>query len=253
MLNRGDRGIFNGKELQSNEVFVTPPGSEGTYRTPADLRMINLQIPEARLRAALRTMSGQEFEQLVPGSRRMTLPMETISRLTMIAQHVLRDSLDHSIKVDADVRKYEAEEFLVTTLVTGLTEHLDLRPERGRKNRLEYVRLARDYIESHLDAPLGLETLAREVGVSRRTLEAAFREVFDTTPLRYQKIRRLNAARRRLRAGRGPALKVTDVALACGFEHLSYFAQDYRTLFAEYPSETLGNSRGLAPSGAHRE
>jgi AraC family ethanolamine operon transcriptional activator len=80
----------------------------------------------------------------------------------------------------------------------------------------------------------------------------SFREVFDTTPTRYVKMRRLHAARR-LREGSGPELKVTHVALACGFEHLSYFAQDYRALFGEYPSETLGNSRGLAPSGAHRE
>lgn len=250
VLNRGDRGIFNGRELQPNEVFVMPPGCEGTYRTPADLRLINLQIPEARLCAALRTMSDQEFEQLVPGSRRLTLPKETISRLAMIAHHVLEDSVDHSIKVDSDVRQHEAEEFLVTTLVTGLTEHLDLRPERGRKNHVEYVKSARDYIESHLEAPLGLETLAREVGVTLRTLEAAFREVFDTTPLRYLKTRRLHAARRRLRAGRDPELKVTAVALGCGFQHLSYFAQDYRALFGEYPSETLENSRGLAPSSA---
>lgn len=239
VLNRGDRGIFNGRELQPNEVFVMPPGSDGTYRTPADLCLINLQIPEARLRTALRTMSGQEFDQLVPGSRRMTLPKETISRLTMIADHVVEDSLNPSINVDSDVRQHEAEEFLVTTLVTGLTEHLDLRPEQGRKNRVEYVGLARDYIESHLDTPLGIETLTREVGVSRRTLEAAFRDVFDTTPLRYVKIRRLHAARRRLLAGSRSELNVTTVALASGFQHLSYFSRDYHALFGEYPSETL--------------
>ena len=61
-------------------------------------------------------------------------------------------------------------------------------------------------------------------------------------------MRQLHAARRHLREG---ALELTVTALACGFDHLIYFSQDYRALFGEYPSETLENSKGLFPSGAH--
>ena len=41
-----------------------------------------------------------------------------------------------------------------------------------------------------------------------------------------------------------PKTTVAEVARDYGFEHFSYFARDYRALFAEYPSETLLWSKG---------
>jgi AraC family ethanolamine operon transcriptional activator len=109
----------------------------------------------------------------------------------------------------------------------------------GLKKRMKYVATARDYIEANLTSSLGLETVAQQTGVSLRTLETSFREFLDTTPLRYIKTRRIHAARRRLREATAGELSVSKVAYDCGFEHLSFFASDYKTLFDESPSETL--------------
>jgi AraC family ethanolamine operon transcriptional activator len=239
ILNQGDRGIYNGKPLQLNEVFVLRPGSEGTFRSPADLRMINLQVPESRLRQALSTMTGDELDALVPDTRRLILPAETISDLTSIAERVLSPRLDPTIARPPNLWLREAEEYLVTTLVSGLTQSVETHNGVGLKKRMKYVATARDYIEANLTSPLGLETVAQQTGVSLRTLETSFREFLDTTPLRYIKTRRLHAARRRLREATAGELSVTKIANDCGFEHLSYFARDYKALFDESPSETL--------------
>ena len=53
---------------------------------------------------------------------------------------------------------------------------------------------------------------------------------------------RLVNARRELERGRGHA-RVTNIALANGFNQLGRFATDYRSAFGEAPSMTLRRSR----------
>lgn len=243
VLNRGNRGIFNGRPLAENEVFVMCPGSEGTFRTPPKLRMINLQIPKARLRAALSSMACAEIDQFIPGTHRMTLPQNTISRLSRIAAGVLGLHSDSCSAERSEITRHEEEEHLITTLVSGLTAGCNSGPKLGLKQRRDCVAKARDYIKAHLTSPLGPETLAREVGVSQRTLEYAFRDVFDITPLRYIKTRRLHATHRLLLEAAPGSFMICDGALKFGFTHPSYFARDYRRLFGELPSETLSRKK----------
>ena len=47
-----------------------------------------------------------------------------------------------------------------------------------------------------------------------------------------------------LRSREGPAPLVKSVALAHGFWHLGLFANDYRAMYGEMPSETLARIRG---------
>ena len=100
------------------------------------------------------------------------------------------------------------------------------------------ARMARDYIDAHAaDAP-AIRDVCRAAGVSWRTLDYAFREVFGVTPKQYLQATRLSGARREL-CRNGPAVKITEVAAEWGFWHMGKFAADYRRQFGELPSETL--------------
>ena len=76
-------------------------------------------------------------------------------------------------------------------------------------------------------------------GVSAYTLSKAFHKRHGTSPMRFLKQRRLEAAQRALLAAEPSRTTVTDVAMYFGFCHLSQFAIDYRKAFQELPSETL--------------
>lgn len=89
------------------------------------------------------------------------------------------------------------------------------------------------------EAPLSLEALCQEIGTSRRTLNDVFQDLMGLSPARYQRALRLNAVRRALRQAR-PGTTVQEVATEWGFWHLGQFAHDYRQLFGEKPSATLG-------------
>ena len=88
--------------------------------------------------------------------------------------------------------------------------------------------------------------LCPRLRTSRRTLQDSFRQVADTTPVHYLRSVRLNAVRRRLMSTRAADLGVAQAAADRGFGHLSHFAERYKALFGELPSQTLRGDARIA-------
>lgn len=106
-------------------------------------------------------------------------------------------------------------------------------PELAPKAIRDVVR----HMEANWSKPLSIPDIAREHGVSARSIHKHFAAI-GTTPMNFIKRMRLERARARLGS---PAAKtsVTGVAFECGFTNLGHFARDYRQAFGELPSETL--------------
>jgi AraC family ethanolamine operon transcriptional activator len=106
------------------------------------------------------------------------------------------------------------------------------RRRRGFFRALEFLREADR-------ASVTIPELSEVAGVSTRTLEHAFREAFDLSPLGFLRLRRFHAARCELLVADSHRTTVTEIAYKAGFYHLARFAVNYRRLFGEPPSETL--------------
>lgn len=92
---------------------------------------------------------------------------------------------------------------------------------------------------AHLDQAVTVSDLCNRVNVSRRMLNYCFLDVLETNPIQYLRALRLNGVRRELRDESTPVQSIRDVACRWGFWHFSRFAEEYRTLFGELPSETV--------------
>ena len=90
-------------------------------------------------------------------------------------------------------------------------------------------------------------------GASWRTLDYAFKERYGISPKAYLQTRQLNAVRRDLRASGPGGDTVRNVAARWGFWHMGQFARDYRKLFGELPSQTLGRQSALRSSTGVQE
>lgn len=102
------------------------------------------------------------------------------------------------------------------------------------------ARRVRDFIEACPERPMTIQSLAREAGVSVRSLQESFRQEFRTSPIRHLREVRLDRVRDDLVAARDvPGERVTPVAARWGFTHMSRFAAAYRAKFGESPSATL--------------
>lgn len=120
----------------------------------------------------------------------------------------------------------------------SLTGELTAEPDhRLHRGALDAVIQA---FESAPDRSYSLGDLARMSGLSARSVQYAFHELYGTTPTRYLLRVRLDRAREDLRQGNG---NVADIASYWGFSNLGRFARVYHQQFAEFPSETRHPSR----------
>ena len=103
----------------------------------------------------------------------------------------------------------------------------------------ELVARVRAFLGENLGEPVTVTGLSRQVGVSERTLRAAFHDVIGLSPKQYVIRQRLSAAREALCAANPQTTTVTDIAMTYGFFELGRFAGQYRHAFGEPPSRTL--------------
>jgi AraC family transcriptional regulator len=105
-------------------------------------------------------------------------------------------------------------------------------PERLPLNAEALVSRSVRTIAQHLDAPLTLEALARENGLSSYHFLRTFERVAGVTPHQFVLRARLRDAATRLLTG---AEKVVDIALDSGFGDVSNFNRAFRTEFGVSP------------------
>jgi AraC-like DNA-binding protein len=101
-----------------------------------------------------------------------------------------------------------------------------------------HVRRARAIIESRLSDVLSVAGIAREVGVSVRSLQHGFQRSHAVTPLEYIRQQRLERLHASLQSAQ-PSASVTELMLDHGVLNFGRFAQYYRSRYGCRPSDTL--------------
>jgi AraC family transcriptional regulator len=96
------------------------------------------------------------------------------------------------------------------------------------------VKRVTDYMRDQLDQPIGLDELAALVKLSRYHFCTAFRLATGRTPHEWLTAERIARARELLG---DPALRITDIALAVGYQTPSAFAASFRKATGVAPSE----------------
>lgn len=96
----------------------------------------------------------------------------------------------------------------------------------------------RDIFEESGREPVYLYELCQQLGVSARTLQITFKQAYGISPMRYLKLRRLHAARERRFTTSVEDVSIKKAALENGFIDRSRFADDFKKLFGQLPSQT---------------
>lgn len=96
-----------------------------------------------------------------------------------------------------------------------------------------------EHIDQHLKQDIDIASLARQASMSTRTLYGLFERHLGVTPFNYIRQKKLERIRASLADPSCAVRSVTELALDYGFLHLGRFAETYRALFGELPSDTL--------------
>ncbi|WP_162943979.1 MULTISPECIES: AraC family transcriptional regulator [unclassified Rhizobium] len=104
------------------------------------------------------------------------------------------------------------------------------------------MKRAIEYMHANVGADIRIAEIAREAGTSVRSVQAAFQQFKNMTPLNYLRMIRLQGVRRAL-LDCGPSRPVAEMARDWGFSHMGRFAALYHQAFGEMPSETARRPR----------
>lgn len=180
-----------------------------------------------------------------PEARRLFKLFET----SVEAQHWLRELVRQVLHLsprfgagEAAQASFAMKEKVLAGVDAAFAEAVDPRWATRAKSfgQFKVFRRIQEMLSDNIGRPIYSEELARQVGVSVRTLHDAVSRYRGMGLHRYLRFRRLWLVRQQLLAG---ADSVKACALAYGFWHLGDFARSYRLQFGETPSETLAEAR----------
>jgi AraC-like DNA-binding protein len=141
----------------------------------------------------------------------------------------------------------EAARGLEQALIEAMVECLSTGETGGDRSALRHhamiLRRFRRAVEENPDQPLYIPEVCAAIGASDRTLRVCCQEQLGMSPKRYLLLRRMHLARRALRDSAPTGTTVTEIATRHGFWQFGRFAGEYRSLFGELPSTTLGHPR----------
>lgn len=236
-----------GGEVEYTHGQVTDRGREGDTVLAAGWHMPfkgsgngyevrNTGIPDDVLTAAIaeidpeRTSEDLRFGRFVPRSPAAAARWRTVV-----------DRLSASTVGDHPIAQGQASRLLALSLLHTFENNLvgdestltrDLRDATQAT-----VWKAQQIIQDRAHDDLSLADIARECGVTPRTLQYAFRRHLDCTPNAYLRQVRLDLVHQLLR--NGSVATVGDAAARLGFYNPGRFAADYRQVFGENPGQTL--------------
>jgi len=91
----------------------------------------------------------------------------------------------------------------------------------------------------HMDGKMTISSLAKNYTISTKSLQNAFRSLFDITPNVFARLLKLNLVHHELIYSSSSDTSVQSIAQKWGFAHMGRFSKYYKELFRETPSHTL--------------
>lgn len=140
--------------------------------------------------------------------------------------------------------KYEGYEFVVQGALyqlIGIMLHRKLYTLHSLQDsrtsyRLGPIKQALAFIEEHYAENITLEQLAGQAGMNPNYFCRFFRQITQRTPIDYVNYYRVECAREQLSA---TDATITEVALGCGFNDISYFIKTFRRHMGMTPGQYL--------------
>lgn len=235
--------IRNGSEqvdLRAGAATAVDPTKPVRIRLSADCATRVVRFERSALEAHLRDILGGPLTRPLGFGLGMNVAGgDGRALLEDVAVFVQRLQSNPEIYGSAYAATMAEKNLMTRLLLSARHNYRDQLTQEPPRASTSVVRRSIDLIHGHPDWDHSVGSLAREVGVSARTLERAFRRDTATSPMAYLKAVRLDRAYDELRAAAPDLLSVSAVARRWGFVNRGRFAADYRQRHGEPPSATL--------------
>lgn len=219
----GDRLLST---TRSGSITIIPQGHDGAWDIAGPIGVSHVFLPDDRLRASAEQLGCSNGVELLS---RVGFDDPVASRLMeMLGREA--DLSDPSSRLFVE----QATDLLCTQLLRGHSSQGALSMPKTRRGLSTWqVKKITAYMLERLGAPIGLDDLAGVAGLSRFHFCTAFREATGSTPHEWLVRLRIERARQLLA---DPALSITEIAFAVGYETPSSFAAAFRKVMSTTPT-----------------
>ena len=234
------RLLWRNQQITGDMIMAFPPGGEFDAVSRAGFDVFTLSFSEEVLLETGHVLGIPTIQDLLGKTEVFTCHAEEMLALRNVL-HGFRLAMTHSSLQKGNYwLQGQLKGEIPTKLVSALSTALSCSDGITFRLRDRALNRALACIEESADTPLTVQALCRLSGASERTLQYAFLERFGVSPKTYLQSLRFNRVRTDLRSADPRSVRVVDVANHWGFWHMGQFAADYRRLFGELPSKTLG-------------
>lgn len=229
-----------GERFTNADVFLAGPRVEHLATVLPGQHTLQILVPANLLEQELASRLNREAFNLANQRYLLALGRDRVQQLIDVVDQSFQSVHDLSHSAPSAMAVAQLQRALVEQVVSVLTaEENDLFRENSSFSSIGWVLLqAREFFEEHEGGPIRLADVCQALGVSQRTLQVAFAEGLGLSPMRYLKLRRLQAVRERLKRTSVDELTVSLAAREAGFVDLSRFSRDFKHLFGQLPSAT---------------
>ncbi|MBW7972329.1 helix-turn-helix domain-containing protein [Bradyrhizobium sp. BR 10289] len=229
-----------GAPVLPGDVLVHPPGAEHDRLYEGAARFAGVMCDPAEilnLFAAEQQVSDREFWTK---RRHFRLSDRRTGELGALLA-LLAGRLHHG-----GIPSGAAADYWKRTILDAFVGPVAMEPGAGKERPIpsstRIVHDAERYLKESGNRAVHVSEICRQIKVRRRTLYRAFNEALGIGPIEFLRTKRLSMVHVRLRQASPAETGVLDIASEFGFLEFGRFAQQYRALFGEYPSETLGRN-----------
>ncbi len=229
--------------ILAGDLYVIDVGATHQFSSEQQLEFFNLMFKPALLTEsdlgelrALPEFSRFFMPTLREGRSKLSVPPATVERITRLFSRLTRE-------LAAQRPGYR---LLVKALFIDLVITLSrlYREDQDPAARADgWVARALGFIHEHYPEPISVEALAAQVGFSAGHFGEMFKARTGTNVIGYLNRVRVERSCALLEAS---AQSITEIALACGYEDVGYFARVFKRLTGETPRAYRGRTGGVA-------
>lgn len=244
---RGEGKTTSGRQsaiIGAGDACLASPGQSSVLDYGVDFEHLFLRVSSAALRRKLAVLLDR------PARREIEFELAQFSSPALLSGlqrmvGLLASQLDDEQAIISPLALREIEQAIILQLLFASRHtYSDLLAGDPRSPAPLHLRRVEAYIEGNWNRPILIENLVELAGVSARSLYDGFEKAYGCSPMAYVKQIRLRRAYELL-TNAGESTTVTGVAFTCGFSNLGHFANDYRSTFGEFPSDTLRRAHAI--------
>ncbi|MBL4598987.1 MAG: helix-turn-helix domain-containing protein [Rhizobiaceae bacterium] len=231
---------INGTTILPSAVYAMDEGGS-VYICGGSRDTIGIGLRRSTFVAMIAALQGIDPEDIVVPTNDLGLLPPQRRQLQQRFRQILKQGGSGGTRTPRDI----ANDMLAAVVDAYLEAPFNLSRQTSRARSPEQiVRLAEERFLSSDTGVLSLADLCLASNVSKSTLYNAFSNICGEPPLSYFRKRRLSRTRSILYDADPLRGTIKRAALSNGFGELGRFSGEYRQLFGESPSATLGDSNG---------